>query len=71
MTQGPCSGHGFGCGCDTSVIGGKADDCSHVFRNADATFHGAVCGRCGMTFAEWGRRRDEEIAQIVDQRQTD
>jgi len=67
----PCSGHGFGCGCDTSVIGGKVDECSHVFRNRDATFHGAVCGRCGMTFHEWGRLRDAEIADIVDQRQTD
>lgn len=70
MSHGQCSGHGFGCGCDTSEIGGVAE-CSHVFRNADQTFHGAKCERCGLTFLEWGRLRDAEIADIVDQRQTD
>ena len=69
MNHGPCSGHGFGCGCATS--GNVGDDCSHVFRNRDQTFHGAKCERCGMTFLEWGRLRDAEIADIVDQRQTD
>ena len=71
MSPQPCSGHGFGCGCDTSVIAGAADDCSHIFRNPSQTFHGAKCERCGMSFAEWGRLRDAEIADIVDQRQTD
>ncbi len=70
MSHGQCSGHGFGCGCATSETGGVAE-CSHVFRNADQTFHGAKCERCGLTFLEWGRLRDAEIAQIVDLRQTD
>ncbi len=70
MSPERCSGYGFGCGCGTSQTAGAAD-CSHVFRNRDATFPGAVCGRCGMSFAEWGRLRDAETADIVDQRQTD
>lgn len=70
MNRGPCSGHGFGCGCATSETAGAAD-CAHVFRNPSQTFHGAHCERCGLSFAEWGKRIDDEIAQIVDQRQTD
>ena len=70
MSHGQCSGHGFGCGCDTSPTGGVAE-CAHVFRNPSQTFHGAKCERCGLSFAEWGKRMDDEIAQIVDQRQTD
>ena len=71
MSQGPCSGHGFGCGCDTSATAGESDCPGHVFRNPSQTFHGAHCERCGLSFAEWGKRMDDEIAQIVDLRQTD
>lgn len=70
MNRGPCSGHGFGCGCATSEIGGVAE-CSHVFRNADQTFHGAKCERCGLTFLEWGRLRDAELDDVVDWRHSD
>ncbi len=70
MNHGPCSGHGFDCGCATSPTDGEAD-CAHVFRNPSQTFHGAHCERCGLSFAEWGKRMDDEIAQIVDLRQTD
>ena len=71
MSRGPCSGHGFGCGCATSETAGAADDCQHIFRNPGMTFHGARCERCGLSFLEWGRRMDAEIADIADQRYTD
>ena len=70
MNPQPCSGHGFGCGCATSQTAGAAD-CQHVFRNPSQTYHGTHCGRCGISFADWGKRLDAEIADIVDQRQTD
>ena len=70
MNRGPCSGHGFGCGCATSPTDGEAD-CAHIFRNPGMTFHGAWCERCGLSFLEWGRRMDAEIDQIADQRYTD
>lgn len=70
MNHERCSGHGFGCGCATSETAG-ANECSHVFRNRDQTFHGAKCERCGLSFLEWGRRMDAEIDQIADQRYTD
>ena len=72
MNRGPCSGHGFGCGCATSETAGKNDGCTgHIFRNPGMTFHGAWCERCGLSFLEWGRRMDAEIAEIADQRYTD
>ena len=53
------------------MIGGKVDECPHVFRNRDNTFHGAKCERCGMTFLEWGRLRDAELDDVVDWRHSD
>lgn len=48
-----------------------ASDCSHLFRNPSMTFHGAACERCGLSFVEWGRRREEELAAVVDWRHSD
>ena len=72
MSPEPCSGHGCDSGAATSETAGANDDCpGHVFRNPAQTFHGAHCERCGLSFLEWGRRRDAELADVVDWRHSD
>lgn len=64
------SGRGSDSGAGISETSGVSD-CSHLFRNPGMTFHGARCERCGLSFLEWGRRREEELAGVVDWRHSD
>ena len=63
-------GRGSDSGAGISETSGVSD-CSHLFRNPGMTFHGARCERCGLSFLEWGRRREAELAAVVDWRHSD
>lgn len=70
MNPEPLRERGSDSGGATSSTSGESD-CSHLFRNPSMTFHGAACERCGLSFVEWGLRREAELAAVVDWRHSD